>query len=145
MDRYIFPALFQRGEGDCYVVTFPDLPGCVTQGCTIAESLAMAKDALELHLYGMEEDSEPIPEPTRPDRIPVESPSFTTLVEVWMPPVRDEMANRAVKKTLTIPKWLDDLADANKVNYSHVLQEALKERLAVRDRPSDGQKRQRSR
>ena len=135
MDRRVFPALFQRGEGDCYVVTFPDLPGCVTQGRSIEEALMMARDALELHLYGMEEDGDPIPEPTRPDRITVEAPSFCTLVEAWMPPIRDEMANRSVKKTLTIPKWLNDLAEENDVNYSRILQEALKDRLAVRERP----------
>ncbi|WP_212942601.1 hypothetical protein [Paenibacillus antibioticophila] len=59
-----------------------------------------------------------------PKKVPV-------LIDVWMPPVRDNMAERAVKKTLTIPKWLDDIAAENKVNYSHILQDALKEYLGV--------------
>jgi len=135
LDRYVFPALFEPGDSGGYTVTFPDLPGCVTEGRDIPEALAMARDALELHLYGMEEEGETIPQPTVPDRLGIEPPAFATLVDVWMPPVRDEMANKAVKKTLTIPKWLDDLADEHEVNYSRVLQEALKDYLVVRDRP----------
>jgi len=135
MDRYVFPAVFQPEEGDTYTVTFPDLPGCVTQGRSLQHALAMARDALELHLYGMESDREQIPDPTRPDQVDVTAPAFCTLIEAWMPPVRDEMMSRPVKKTLTIPRWLNDLADEKGVNYSKVLQEALKERLEVRDRP----------
>ncbi|MGI6663199.1 MAG: type II toxin-antitoxin system HicB family antitoxin [Bacillota bacterium] len=135
MDRYVFPAEFRRTESGNYVVTFPDLPGCVTEGGTVEEALAMARECLELHLYGMEEDGEEIPFPTPPERLEVRPPAFLTLVEAWMPPVRDEMASLAVKKTLTIPKWLNDLAEERRVNYSRILQEALKEHLAVRDRP----------
>ena len=94
LDRYVFPAVFEPGESDCYAVTFPDLPGCVTQGSTIAGALAMGREALELHLYGMEEDGEAIPEPTPLDQISVDAPTYSSPVEVWMPPVRDEMAKR---------------------------------------------------
>lgn len=135
MDRYVFMAEFGPTKPGGYTVTFPDLPGCVTEGSTVEEALAMARDALELHLYGMEEDGEVIPMPTPPDKIVVKPPSFMTLVEAWMPPVRDEMAMKAVKKTLTIPKWLNDLAEENRVNYSRILQEALKDHLEVRERP----------
>lgn len=135
MDRYVFAAEFRPTELGGYTVTFPDLPGCVTEGSTVEEALTMARDALELHLYGMEEDGEAIPVATTPDRIVADPPSFTTLVEAWMPRVRNEMAMKAVKKTLTIPKWLNDLAEENRVNYSRILQEALKDHLEVRDRP----------
>jgi len=131
MDKYIFPAIFEPGDEHGYCITFPDLPGIVTSGETIEQSLAMAKEALELHLYGMEEDDEGIPEPTSPSQIAVPKGGFVNLIEVWMPPVRDEMANRAVKKTLTIPQWLNDLAERRKINYSHLLQEALKHHLGV--------------
>jgi predicted RNase H-like HicB family nuclease len=106
LDKYIFPAIFEPGEIHGYCITFPDLPGIVTSGETIEESLSMAKKALELHLYGMEEDSEIIAEPTSPNKINIPKDGFVNLIEVWMPPVRDEMANRKVKKTLTIPQWL---------------------------------------
>lgn len=134
MDRWIFPAIFEPGENRGYVVVFPDLPGCITEGATIEEALHMAKDALELYLYGLEEDGDPIPEPTAPDKIRVPEGAFVSLVEAWMPVVRDEMRNRAVKKTLTIPKWLNDRAEASGVNFSHVLQAALKDYLGVAEK-----------
>lgn len=91
----------------------------------------MAKEALELHLYGMEEDSDPIPEPTVPERLNAPVKGFISLVEAWMPMVRDEMSNKAVKKTLTIPKWLNDMAEKRNANFSHVLQVALKDYLGI--------------
>ena len=131
MDRYIFPAVFEPGEKKGYMVTFPDLPGCITEGETIEEALHMAKEALELHLYGLEEDGYPIPQPTPPEKLDIPQRSFISLIEVWMPAIRDEMRNKAIKKTLTIPKWLNDVAEKNNVNFSQVLQSALKEYLGI--------------
>lgn len=133
-DKYIFPAVFDPEEEGSYCITFPDLPGCITTGDTLEEALYMAKDALELHLYGMEADGEPIPNPTPPEKIKVPKGGFVSLIQVWMPPIRDEMANKAVKKTLTIPKWLNDIAESEKVNFSHLLQTALKEYLGLKEK-----------
>lgn len=91
----------------------------------------MAKEALALHLHWLEEDSYPIPEPSPVNKLKAEPNQVVVLVEVWMPPFRDEMKHRAVKKTLTIPKWLDDLAREHNVNFSHLLQNALKEYLGI--------------
>lgn len=131
MDRYIFPAIFEPGERSGYTVNFPDLPGCITEGDSMEEALHMAKEALELHLYGMEEDGDLIPNPTRPEDLKIPEKSFVSLVEIWMPIIRDEMENKAIKKTLTIPKWLNDVAEKNNVNFSQVLQSALKEYLGI--------------
>lgn len=132
-DRYVFPATFEYDE-DGISVEFPDLPGALTSGNTDEEALYMARDCLALHLYGMEDDGDPIPEPTPVSKIQQMPKKVVVLIEVWMPPFRDKMADRAVKKTLTIPKWLDDLAAESKVNYSHVLQDALKNYLGVTER-----------
>jgi hypothetical protein len=91
----------------------------------------MAKEAMALHLYGLESNGYPIPEPTSAGKLRVGSNQVVVLIEVWMPPFRDEMEQRAVKKTLTIPKWLDDLAQEHRVNFSHLLQNALKKYLGV--------------
>ncbi len=91
----------------------------------------MAKEALELHLYGMEEDGDAIPAPTPPEEIGVQKGAFITLIEAWMPFIRDVMASRAIKKTLTIPKWLNDLAEERQVNFSQILQTALKNYLGI--------------
>lgn len=132
-DRYIYPALFHYAQ-DGISVSFPDLPGCFTCGDDSEEAFRMAREAMALHLYGMEQDDETIPEPSVPTSLSFEAGEVVTLIEAWMPPFRDEMENRAVKKTLTIPKWLDDLAQENKVNFSHVLQDALKKHLGISDK-----------
>ncbi|MFD3260339.1 type II toxin-antitoxin system HicB family antitoxin [Paenibacillus lentus] len=132
-DRYVFPAIFDYAD-DGISVCFPDLPGAITCGDNDEEALYMAKDCLALHLYGMEEDGDDIPEASRAAEIITEPGQVVVLIDIWMPPIRDNMAERAVKKTLTIPKWLDDMAAENKVNYSHILQNALKDYLGVSDR-----------
>lgn len=132
MNKYIYPAIFEHGEERGYTVTFPDLPGCISEGLSIEHALTMAKEALELYMYNLEDEGEEIPEPTSPDKIDItEKGSFVSLIEAWMPSVRDEMENKAVKKTLTIPKWLNDMSEEKKVNFSQVLQEALKQRLGI--------------
>jgi len=129
MDRYIFPAVFESDGNGGYTVTFPDLPGCITEGDTLDEALYMAKDALELYIYNLEEDNETIPAPTAPEKIKVPEGAFVNLIEVYMPPVRDEMANKSVNKTVTIPRWLNEAAEKANINFSQVLQYALKEQL----------------
>lgn len=132
-DRYIFPAVFDYAD-DGISVEFPDLPGALTCGDTEEEALQMAKECMALHLYGMETDGDPIPESIRADGIRVEANQVIVLIEVWMPPFRDKLAEKAVKKTLTIPKWLDEIATEQNVNFSHILQDALKSYLGVTDR-----------
>ncbi len=129
-DRYVYPAIFTV-EPEGISVEFPDLQGCFTCGDTEEEALQMAKDALELHLYGFEEEGRQIPNPSKFVSLKIDKNQFVSLIEVWMPPIRDEMVLKTVKKTLTIPKWLNDLGEQNKVNFSHVLQDALKQYLGV--------------
>lgn len=133
-DRYMFPAIF-RFHSRGVDVEFPDLPGCFSHGANQEEALEMAREALGLHLYGMEEDGDPIPPPSRVTDMSVGRDEAVVLVDVWMPPIRNAVEERSVKKTLTIPKWLDDLAERHKVNFSHLLQAALKRHLGIKDRP----------
>lgn len=132
-DRYIYPAIFDYSS-DGISVEFPDLPGCFTCGDTEEEAFKMAKEAMALHLYGLEQENEEIPQPSKVSEIQTENNQVIVFIEVWMPPFRHEMENKAVKKTLTIPKWLDDLAREHNVNYSQILQEALKKHLGATDR-----------
>jgi len=137
-DKYVYPAVFSI-EKDGISVEFPDLPGCFSCGSTQDEALYMAKDALELHLFGLEDDGEAIPEPSPVSSLSLRKNQFVALIEVWMPPIRDEMAQKAIKKTLTLPKWLNDLAEEKKVNFSQVLQNALMSYLGlkrIKDKPS---------
>lgn len=131
--HYIFPAIFDPGDDGSlgYTITFPDLPGCISEGNDLNDAMYMAKDVLSGFLYGMEEDGESIPAPSNPSNIAVPVGGFVALIEAWTDIVRDEMENKAVKKTLTIPKWLNDAAEERKINFSHALQYALKKQIGI--------------
>ena len=131
MKTFLFPAYFRRVDSGGYSVDFPDLPGCVSAGDSLEEALAMAREALSLHLFGMAEDGDSIPPASDPATLTAEVGAFVAPVEGRPDMVRDEIRNRSVKKTLTIPYWLNEEAEARHVNFSQVLQEALKERMGV--------------
>ncbi|MEK3823159.1 type II toxin-antitoxin system HicB family antitoxin [Paenibacillus sp. FSL K6-1558] len=134
MDKYIYPAVFEKDEVAGYTVTFPDLHGAVTEGDDLEEALRMARECLELYLYGLEEDEEDIPKPSEPVSINLPVDSFITLVEVRMGSIRDEMMNKSITKNVSIPRWLERAAAKEKLNFSQVLQYALKERLGINDK-----------
>lgn len=127
-DKYVFPAVFYYAD-DGISIEFPDLPGCYPYADTTEEAAKNAKEALGLHLFGMEKDNEEIPEPSDIRNINVEDGSVLMLVEVFMPIVRERINNKYVKKTLTIPYWLNAEAESHGVNFSGILQEALIEKL----------------
>lgn len=132
MDRkssYTYLAVFTKENDGGYSVRFPQLDGCYTQGDSFEEARRMALDAMSLHLYGMEQDGEEIPAPVM--QYDTQEGEMAVPVTAWMTPFRDEMEMRAVKKTLTIPAWLNDAAEKRGVNYSQILQSALKDYLGV--------------
>ena len=133
-DRYDFPALLHYTRDGRIGITFPDLPGCVSQARSDEEAVSMATEALELHLYGMEQTETPIPKPSRLSDVPTEPEERTILVTAIMPLVREDMETKAVKKTLTIPAWLNRAAEAAHGNFSALLQRSLREHLGIQDR-----------
>ncbi len=129
-DHYTYPAILQKTR-DCYGVHFPDLPGCIATGATADEASAAAKEGLALHLWGMEQDGAPIPAPSALDAILPQQGDVLCLLDANMFAIRTEMNNRPVKKTLTIPWYLNELAEKQRLNFSQILQSALRERLSV--------------
>ncbi|MCH5192895.1 MAG: type II toxin-antitoxin system HicB family antitoxin [Oscillospiraceae bacterium] len=129
-DTYIFPAVFDYAE-DGISIEFPDLPGCLPCADTVDEAVKNAKEALMLHLYGMEQDNEEIPEATAVNKIKLGSNQAIILIDVFMPPFREKQKTRFVKKTLSIPSWLNAEAEHCGINFSAVLQEALKQHLQI--------------
>ena len=121
-DRYDFPAILHYNDDERIGIVFPDLPGCVSQATSDAEAVKRATEALELHLYGLEEDGDHIPQPSRLGDIELPSGCRTIIVTALMPLVREDMETRATKKTLTIPAWLNRAAEAAGVNFSALLQ-----------------------
>lgn len=128
-DRYVYPAVFTYEEGYEIAVTFPDLPGCATSGETEAEALTMGKEALGLHLWGMETDGDEIPSPSKLKDIETEENEVIVLIEVFMPAVRLAQENRSVSRTVTLPAWLNAAALERNINFSETLQKALKEMI----------------
>lgn len=133
-DFYTYPAVFHVAD-DGISIFFPDLPGCLPCADDMETAFANAREALQLHLYGMEIDLEEIPSPSAIQSIHLESNDTLAMIEAWMPPFRERMSNKAVSKTVTIPRWLDLLAKREHVNYSHIFQESLKKYLGVNENP----------
>lgn len=127
-NRYAYIAVLNYAD-DGISVHFPDLPGCYPSAHSTEEALKNAREALGLHLWGMEQDKEALPPPSAIEAIPLEDGDVPALIEVFMPPIRDRMANRFVKKTLSLPAWLALKADESGVNCSKIFQNALIEYL----------------
>ena len=108
---------------------FPDIDGCFTCGDNLIDSLEMARDALALMLYEYEERGQIIPIPSEMKSINVKENEFVNLVVCDTLDYRKKHNNKAVKKTLTIPEWLNEAACAMDINFSQVLQEALLQKL----------------
>ena len=132
-DTYIYPALLTFSDGGISI-EFPDLPGCLPCAGTSEEAAKNAKEALGLHLWGMEKDNDPIPPPTDVTKLKCSEGEIALLVEVFMPPIRERLSNKFVKKTLSIPQWLNAEAEHAGVNFSQVLQNGLKEYLHLQNR-----------
>jgi len=132
-DYYLYPAIFDYAD-DGISISFPDLPGCFSCADNDEEAIRMAKDAMGLHLFEIEKDEDEIPEPTPLNKIILEQNQRVVLVEVYMAVIREAVENYSVKKTLSIPQWLNRMAEHNGINFSQVLQSALKERLGIKGR-----------
>lgn len=128
MDRLFYPAVFHRAEEGGLWVTFPDIPECMTQGDDMQQAYEMAVDALGLSLTTMEEKEEELPKASEPEDIKTED-GFLVVVQFNLADYRRKHCSRAVKKTLSIPEWLNDAAVKSGVNFSQVLQKALLEKV----------------
>lgn len=131
-DRYSYIAVFTYDE-DGIAIEFPDLPGCYpcADKDNTDEALKNAKEALGLHIWGMEQDEEEIPEPSTITQISLKEHQVPVLINVFMPPVRERINSKFVKKTLSLPAWLAAKADEDGVNCSRIFQNALMEYLGV--------------
>ena len=127
-DTYIFPCIFIYNDAGISIY-FPDIDGCVSHGDNENNAFYNAKEALSLHMFGMEQDGDEIPSPSELRNIQLHDNQQAVLIEVFMPPFRAKQANKYVKKTLTIPEWLNLEAERAGVNFSQVLQTGLKEYL----------------
>lgn len=131
-NRYIYPAII-KSVGESIEVQFPDIDNCFTFGDSLEDALDSARDVLELCLYDMEQDNIDIPEASSIHDIKLSEGESVAWINVWMIPVRDKMENRAIKKTVTIPKWINDLGVEHNLNFSQILQAAIKEKIGIKN------------
>ncbi len=130
-DRYHFIAVLESSETGSIGVYFPDLPGCVSGAETMEKAIKNAEEVLSLHLYGMEQDGDIIPKASDIKDIKLEQGEVPLMVEFYMKPYRERINSRYIKKTLSIPNWLNTLAEKEGINFSQVLQNALKQQLNI--------------
>jgi len=126
--KYVYPILLYPDDGKISV-SVPDLPGCHTFGDDLADALIMAKDAIEMWLWSAENNSLDIPKAS--DSLPLKMGETTTLIVADTDEYRKANETRAVKKTLSIPAWLNYQAEQANAPFSQVLQEGLKKYLKL--------------
>ncbi len=129
--RYVYPCIIRKcAEDGIYYVSFPDLDDCFTDGDTFEDAVVSAKEVLEGCAFMYIKLGRKLPKPTR-GFIHTKENEAVVYVDVWTAPIEDRVKNLSVKKNLTIPKWLNDEAERYGVNFSMILQSALKEYLNI--------------
>ncbi|MCL2181389.1 MAG: type II toxin-antitoxin system HicB family antitoxin [Treponema sp.] len=119
-----YPAIFYEGEGG-FAVEVPDLPGCVSGGDTLAEAIIMGTDAASGWVLTELEDGKPAPAASPIKKIKPEAGGFVSMLVLDMDAYAEKYGNKAVRKNLTIPAWLNTYAESKHINFSKVLQDSL--------------------
>lgn len=125
MNEYVYPAIFHANNDNSYTITFPDLQGCISEGKTLGSAMSMAQTALTQWVEYLTEKNQLLPAASSVQSVTAGKNEFVNLVRA------DIKDGRAVRRTVSIPKWMDDKVSENGLSLSRVLQDALKERLHV--------------
>lgn len=123
MTEYVYPAVFHANEDGSYTIWFPDLPGCISEGKDLANAICMAQDALTQWISFLKDKNDEIPSSSSISDLSAADEEFLTYIRAE---IRDR---RAVRRTISLPKWMDDLAAAEGLSLSRVLQDALNARF----------------
>ena len=127
--RLLYPCIVKKEDGIFYA-NFLDFEGCFTDGETLEEVVINAKDVLSGTLFTMAKHNIPFPS-SENKKINLKDGEFLIYIDVWISPILEKAKNQSIKKTLTIPKWLNDEAEKHSLNFSNILQTALKEALGI--------------
>ena len=128
LQKLFYPSIFHKAEEGGFWVSFPDIPECLTEGDDMRQAYEMASDALGLVISDKIKNKETLPVPSLADEVNTED-GYLVIVEFDLLEYQKKHNNRAVKKTLSIPAWLNEAAIRAGVNFSQVLQEALLEKV----------------
>lgn len=130
MNRLFYPAIFHKEDGGFWI-SFPDFPECFSDGDDMQQAYENAVDALGLAITSRQEEKEAIPDPTDISELKVDD-GFLVIIEFDLLAYLKKHSSKAVKKTLTIPEWLNESATAMGLNFSQVLQEALMQKVQMK-------------
>ncbi len=130
MNKLFYPAIFHTAEEGGYWITFPDFPECITQGDTMQEAYEMAVDALGLTITSLQDEKQELPVASSLDEFSIKPDDYCVIIEFDMLAYKKRNNSKAVKKTLSIPEWLNEEAIDLGINFSQVLQEALMKKIA---------------
>lgn len=125
MAEYVYPAIFHPNEDGTFTITYPDLPGCISEGKSLGNAMYMAQAALTQWVEYLTDKKEEVPSASNLTDIHTDPGEFANLIRA------DVKDGRAVKRTVSIPKWMDDRVSEAGLSLSRVLQDALKEKLNV--------------
>ncbi|RGH00035.1 type II toxin-antitoxin system HicB family antitoxin [Wujia sp.] len=131
MHHYFYPAIFHNDEKGGYWISFPDFPECMTQGETMEEAYEMAVEAMGLCIDDRLRNEESLPEVSAPVDYILQEGDFSCLIEFDLVQYRKKHNTKSVKKTLSIPEWLNEAAMEHDINFSQVLQEALMKKMGI--------------
>lgn len=130
--KLVYPAIFTPfDDGTGYTVEFPDLPGCVTEGDSLGNAIFMATDAASGWVLTELEDGNEAPKESDIESVKAPEGSFVSLVALDMDAYAEKYGKKAVKKTLTIPAWMETYVEKHKISCSEVLQKALDEMISA--------------
>lgn len=124
MAEHVYPAIFHPNEDGSFSISFPDLPGCISEGKSLGNAIYMAQSALTQWIEYLVDKKQSIPAASSSESLKISQGEFTNLI------CADVKDSRAVKRTVSIPKWMDDKVIETGLSLSRVLQDALKERFA---------------
>ena len=121
--EYVYPAVFHINRDNSYTITYPDLPGCVSEGKSLENAIYMAQSALLQWLSYLSDEKQEIPNASSIKSISTSGEEFASLIRI------ETKEDRAIKRTVSIPKWMDDRVVESGLSLSRVLQDALSQRF----------------
>ena len=128
--KYVYPALFVK-EDESIIVTFPDLEDTFTNGATMQEAFENAEDVLNLMLWNREEEKDDIPMPSSPEQITVPQEATLAMIKADTLAYRKLHDQKTIRRSITIPSWLDTLARERNINFSQLMQNAIRRECGI--------------
>ncbi|MGG3890244.1 type II toxin-antitoxin system HicB family antitoxin [Metabacillus fastidiosus] len=131
-NHYMYPVIYEKDKDNNIGMHFPDFPSTAIIPKDITDGIKRAKDLLAFRILELEEKQLELPTPSEPANVELSEDERIIFIDIYMPPYRNDAANKAVTKNCTLPKWLRDAAEEAGLNFSHLLQTAIKEALHIK-------------